>query len=183
MTGHIEGRLIAVVGPSGVGKDSVMAGLVSARPGLRVVRRVITRAADAGGEDFEPVNLVEFERRAAAGDFLLDWPAHGLRYGIPATVQDDLAKGDVLANLSRGVLAQAQALLPQVIVLSLTARPDTLAARLGARGREDGADMAARLARPAPDLPPGLTVLTIANDGPLAETVAAALAALYPGKS
>ena len=38
------GRMIAVVGPSGVGKDSVMAGLLEARPALRRVRRVITRA-------------------------------------------------------------------------------------------------------------------------------------------
>ncbi|MFC6760861.1 hypothetical protein ACFQFQ_17395 [Sulfitobacter porphyrae] len=39
------GRFIAVVGPSGVGKDSVMAGMVARARDLVAVRRVITRAA------------------------------------------------------------------------------------------------------------------------------------------
>ncbi|MEM6634576.1 MAG: hypothetical protein AAF667_01675 [Pseudomonadota bacterium] len=34
-----QGRLIAVVGPSGVGKDSVMAGIKAAVPELHLVRR------------------------------------------------------------------------------------------------------------------------------------------------
>lgn len=180
----MSGRLIAVVGPSGVGKDSVIAGLVMARPGLLAVRRVITRDADLGGEDFEAVTVAEFDDRARQGGFVLDWQAHGLRYGIPATVREDLAQGrDVLANLSRGVLGQAQARLNRVVALQITARAATLAARLGARGREAGADLAERLNRPAPALPAGLAVITLANDGALADTVAAALAALYPGKS
>jgi len=180
----MNGRLIAVVGPSGVGKDSVMAGLLAARPALRAVRRVITRDAALGGEDFAPVSAAEFARRAQAGDFVLDWTAHGLRYGIPVTIADDLAQGhDVLANLSRGVLGQAQARLDAMVVLSLTATTATLAARLGARGREAGDDLAGRLARPAPPAPAGLAVITLANDDVLADTVKAALAALYPGKS
>ena len=178
----MTGRLIAVVGPSGVGKDSVIAGLLAARPGLRAVRRVITRAPDAGGEDFLSVSPAEFARMAGDGAFILHWTAHGLSYGIPLAVRDDLAQGDVLANLSRGVLGQARSLLP-VVVLSLTAGPETLAQRLGARGREAGADLAARLARPAPDLPQNLHVLTISNDGPLHDTVQAALAALYPASA
>ena len=51
------GRLIAVVGPSGVGKDSVMAGLHGAIPDLHLVRRVITRAPDLGGEDYDAVSV------------------------------------------------------------------------------------------------------------------------------
>jgi ribose 1,5-bisphosphokinase len=179
----MTGRLVAVVGPSGVGKDSVIAGLVAARPGLRAVRRVITRDPMLGGEPFEGVSAAEFARRDAAGGFLLSWQAHGLLYGIPRTLYDDLAAGDMLANLSRSVLAEAAARLQRVVVLSLTADPDTLAARLGARAREGEADQAARLAREVPPCPPHLPVISLANDGPLADTVAAALAALYPEKA
>ena len=48
-----RGRLIAVVGPSGVGKDSVMAGLVLRRAKLQLVRRMITRPANVGDEAFD----------------------------------------------------------------------------------------------------------------------------------
>ena len=115
---------------------------------------------------------------------MLHWQAHGLRYGITVAVRDDLDQGhDVLANLSRGVLTLAQARLERVVVLNLTARPDILVTRLGLRGREVGADLAERLARPAPVLPAGLRMISLADDGPLADTVTAAMAALYPGNS
>ena len=79
-----EGRLIAVVGPSGVGKDSVLRGLQRALPGTHLVRRVITRAPDLGGEDYDAVSVEVFKERARRGDFALHWGAHGLFYGIHA---------------------------------------------------------------------------------------------------
>ena len=48
----MTGRFIAVVGPSGVGKDSVMQGMAARDPRIVLARRVITRPSDAGGEDF-----------------------------------------------------------------------------------------------------------------------------------
>jgi ribose 1,5-bisphosphokinase len=174
------GRFIAVVGPSGVGKDSVMAGLMARRPGLRSVRRVITRAADAGGEAFDSVTVAAFEAREARGDFVLHWGAHGLSYGIPAEVSDDLAAGrDVLVNLSRGVLTEAAVRFPGMVVLSLTADRETLASRLVGRGREPVADLAARLARAAPPVPEGVPVVEVCNDGTLAAAVDAAEAGLF----
>jgi len=175
------GRLIAVVGPSGVGKDSVMAGLVAARPGLGVARRVITRDAALGGEDFDALDEPGFHRAAAAGAFALHWGAHGLYYGIPARYAAAVTAGqEVLANLSRGVLEQARARFAAVTVLHLTARPDTLAARLAGRGRESAEEIAARLARA---VPPAGPLVEVSNDGPLEATVAAELAALYPVKA
>jgi len=176
-----KGRLIAVVGPSGVGKDSLMAGLAAALPQLHVVRRVITRDAALGGEDFEPVGLADYLARRAKGEFILDWGAHGLFYGIPREVQAVLARGqDALVNLSRAVLGQAAQRFDTLHVLSVTARPETLAARLGARGREAPADVAARLARQPAPFPAGLRVSEIGNDGALSDAVAAAMAALQP---
>jgi ribose 1,5-bisphosphokinase len=177
----MSGRLIAVVGPSGVGKDSVMAGM--ARRDLRLVlaRRVITRPADAGGEAFEAVSEETFLTRRAAGDFALSWGAHGLHYGIPIGIEDDLRCGrDVLVNLSRNVLVRAKELFPRLDVLHLTAAPEILAARLAARGREDTADIAERLDRAAALLPEGISALRIDNSGALEQTVQAALDHFYP---
>ena len=177
----MAGRFIAVVGPSGAGKDSVMEGLCAQRPGLHRVRRVITRAADAGGEDFEPVSESLFAARAAGDDFVLHWKAHGLSYGIPTEVRDVLAGGqDALANLSRGVLQAAADAFAEVLVLHVTASPKVLARRLAHRGRERGPEIDRRLARSKPAMPVDLTTITIDNSGALADSVAAAAAALYP---
>ena len=173
----MTGRLIAVVGPSGVGKDSVMAGLLAARQGLQAVRRVITRAKDAGGEDFEPVSVAEFARRDAAGAFVLDWQAHGLRYGIPAS---ELAAEIVLFNGSRVALPVAVARLPGLVVVMVTAPVAVLAQRLAARGRETAADVAARLQRAGFDLPPGIVPRIVVNDTTPEVGVERLLAALHP---
>lgn len=175
--------MIAVVGPSGVGKDTVMQALVDATPRLSLVRRVITRAADAGGEDYDAVSVPMFTGMQAAGEFALSWQAHGLRYGIPASVDADLAQGrDLLVNLSRSVLEAAQARFGTMPVLLLTASPAVLRARLMARGREDGREIDARLARAGFALPGGINAIHIDNSGPVADTVQRALRALYPQK-
>jgi phosphonate metabolism protein PhnN/1,5-bisphosphokinase (PRPP-forming) len=150
--------LVAVVGPSGAGKDTVLEGL-RGTPGLVFARRAITRPREAGGEDHIAMTPSEF----AAQDFALQWQAHGLSYGIFRDIEAELAAGKVvLANLSRTVLAEAAARYP-FAVLEITAPPAVLAARLAARGRETPADIAARLAREAP-LPSGLPVLRVVND-------------------
>lgn len=166
---------VAVVGPSGAGKDTLMLAALAQRPGLSLVRRVITRPQDAGGEDFEGVTPATFARQKAEGRFLLDWQAHGLSYGLP---RDAFAAGPVLLNLSRGVLAVAAAALPGLHVIHVTARPDVLAARLAARGREDAAQIAARIARESCPLPTGLPVTHIDNSETLQTAVGAFLAAL-----
>ena len=178
----MTGRLVAVVGPSGAGKDTLMAGARAALAGdarIRFVRRAITRPAEAGGEDHRALTEAEFAAELAAGGFALHWQAHGLRYGIPRDIEDDLAQGRVVAaNLSRSVLAEAGARYP-LLVLEITAPLEVLAARLAARGREDAADVAARLAREAA-VPPGLALRRVMNDGPVEAGVAAVVAALQP---
>ncbi|MBR0665602.1 phosphonate metabolism protein/1,5-bisphosphokinase (PRPP-forming) PhnN [Roseomonas hellenica] len=172
--------LVAVVGPSGAGKDTLMdAARARLADDMRFIfaRRVITRPADAGGEAHEPETEAGFAARLAAGGFALHWRAHGLLYGIPCSIEEDLAaQRVVIANLSRGVLAEAAMRYP-LRVLLITAPIALRAARLAARGREDAADVAARLSREAP-LPEGLDVATVMNDATPAEGAARVLAEL-----
>lgn len=175
------GRLIAVVGPSGVGKDSVMAGLHDALPNTHLVRRVITRAPGLGGEDYDAVTVPQFESLAAEGAFAVHWGAHGLRYGIPTTVNAQLQTGtDCIANFSRKALVQGAEFFPRFIVLNITARAETLAARLATRGRETEKEITARLAQAEKPLPEGLDIIQLANDGPLSDTIERGAALLQP---
>ncbi len=164
--------LVLVVGPSGADKDTLLDAArdaLSGDPRFRFIRRVITRPAGVG-EAHEAVSETEFATR----DFALQWQAHGLRYGIPA----DAVAGSIVAvaNVSRTVIAEAAQRFA-VRVIEITAPPEILAARLASRGREAAADVASRLARSVA-LPDSVDVVTVVNDGPLAQAVAYFIAAL-----
>ncbi|WP_339438605.1 phosphonate metabolism protein/1,5-bisphosphokinase (PRPP-forming) PhnN [Pseudomonas sp. EA_15y_Pfl1_P104] len=187
----MAGRLIYLIGPSGSGKDSL---LDAARPrlverGCRIVRRVITRSAEAVGEAAQGVSPAQFAALETAGAFALSWQANGLCYGIPKEIDDWLAAGeDVLVNGSRAHLAQTRERYPTLLVLLLTVDQAILRQRLVARGREALADIEARLARNAQFTAeliagngPGLFVLD--NSGPLEHTVERLLCCLDHGHS
>jgi ribose 1,5-bisphosphokinase len=177
----MTGRFIAIVGPSGVGKDSVMQALAARDPRIVLARRVITRPSAAGGEDFDGVSEAEFQRRADAGHFALHWPAHGLHYGIPRSVDEVLVQGyDVLANLSRAVLAEANARFTRFEVINLTATRDILAARIAARGRETAPEISARLDRIVPALPDCMQIHSVDNSHALEQALQDVRARLYP---
>ena len=170
--------IFAIVGPSGAGKDTLIAGAMRARPDLHLVRRVITRPTEAGGEAFDGVTAAEFAQRKARGDFALDWQAHGLCYAIPKA---ELAgAGDIIFNGSRQALALARATFPGLRVILITAPDTVLATRLALRGRETMPDIAQRLARAGYTLPAGIAAVTISNDGAVADGIAALIAALQP---
>ncbi len=175
------GRLFAVVGPSGAGKDTLIAAAAEARPDLVVARRVITRPESAGGEDFTGVDVARFAAMQASGAFALVWQAHGLSYGIPASIEAALLAGrDVVFNGSRAALLQAALRFPAMKVIVVTASPEVLARRLAGRGRESAADIAQRLARSVFALPGGIAATEVPNGGTLAEGTARFLAALQP---
>ncbi len=173
-----RGAFVAVVGPSGAGKDTLMS-CAAGHPALdgRILfaRRVVTRAAQADAEDHDSLDEAGFARAEAEGAFALVWAAHGLRYGLPRALREALVEGrTVVANLSRRSLAEAAAAFGPLHVVELTASPEILLARLVARGREDEATIRDRLARQAPfALPPGAHHRVIDNSGPVADATEA----------
>ncbi|CAD0184738.1 Ribose 1,5-bisphosphate phosphokinase PhnN [Ruegeria sp. THAF57] len=177
--------VIAVVGPSGVGKDSVMEALVVRAPGILRVRRVITRPKGKEGEDFDRVAEDAFQHMVADDAFILHWSAHGLNYGVPRSIETFRQTVDaVLVNLSRAVLLRAQEVFGDLIVISLTADPEVLAQRLASRGRETTAEQERRLARAETNLPEGLVkVFEVDNSGPLDQTIDTILNRLQPERA
>ena len=165
------GTIVLVVGPSGAGKDSVIAfarrRLID-EPRFVFARRLITRPLD-GTEDHEPCSHDYFEAKEASGCLALSWRAHGTAYGIRnAAVREIEAGRTVVANVSRRVIAEGVRLAPRSLVVQVTASPQVLAHRLQSRGRETSEDIAARLAREAPPLHHE-SGLTVCNDGPIEE--------------
>ena len=169
-----RGTLVLVVGPSGVGKDSIIARaaeILRSEPRIVFARRLITRPRQSGGEQHIPVSPAEFAEARAAGRLLLYWRAHDLDYGLPAELAAKLDAGScVVANASRGIVSEARQRLAPVLAVAVTAPPDVVAARLAARGREDAAGIAMRLRR-ADAWPADQADLTIANDRPLANAI------------
>lgn len=175
-----SGRLVLVVGPSGVGKDTLIeAAKTLDLSGVRIVKRDITRPADLGGEDYASVSEADFARRESAGRYALSWRAHGLSYGVPGDIVEDLAAGKtVIANVSRTVLPEARQRFGNLVVVSVTASSDIIRARLQARGRETDAEIEGRVSRAAEFAVAGADVVELCNDGSRAEAVAAFIALL-----
>jgi ribose 1,5-bisphosphokinase len=164
------GLFVAIVGPSGVGKDSLIravAALFAGDPDFFQVRRVITRASDAN-EEHDTLDLAAFEAAARAACFALTWGAHGLYYGVPVEADAAIAAGKVvIANLSRGAVGEARRRWRDVLAVSVTAKPATLAARLAERGRESAEGRRERLNRSLQESFSFEPDAVIDNDGPL----------------
>jgi len=170
-----------VVGPSGAGKDALLAGarrIVGADPRFFFVRRVITRPADAGGEDHESMDSQGFAAAEAAGGFALTWRAHGLSYGLPVEMAGEIAAGRIaVANGSRHVVADARRRFDTAVIL-VNAERSVRARRLVQRGRESEAEIMARLERETVPVPAGTEAITIENCDTLDVGVAAFVSAL-----
>lgn len=176
------GSLVLVVGPSGVGKDTLISGARHALENDKrfvFVRRLVTRPSDAEIEDHDSLDRETFRDMEEAGRFALSWDAHNLRYALPLSVDTDLALGKtVVANVSRHIVPEAIKRYPTSAVVLITAEISCRAERLIRRGRESPDQITARLARESAPVPSGITPIIIDNSGLLAIGVTAFVMAL-----
>jgi ribose 1,5-bisphosphokinase len=166
------GVFVAVVGPSGAGKDSLLSAArtsLSDDPRFVFARRVITRVADHT-EDHDSVDAETFGRLVSERGFVLWWEAHDLSYGLPIALTEELAQNRVvIANVSRAVLPTIRKTFSRSCVVQITASGETLRQRLATRGRETAAMQQGRLARARMMSAPVEADITIANDGDFAD--------------
>jgi ribose 1,5-bisphosphokinase len=144
------GRLVLVVGPSGAGKDTLIAHARAAcRDDASVVfpRRVVTRPPSPA-EDNEFMAEEVFEQTAARGAFAFWWRAHSHGYGVPLAIDFDIdAARTVVCNASRTMIGAVRNRYANVVIVLVTAPPEVLAQRLAARERVSDGSVAARLRR------------------------------------
>jgi len=188
----MEGRLVYVVGASGVGKDSLLnyaRGHLPPDAGVRFAQRWITRPANAGGEAHRPLSAEEFARMQAAGRFAMAWRANGNAYGIDSEIRTWLGEGQtVVVSGSREYLPRALQDFPQLVVVNITADPALLPGRLERRAREVPVEIERRLKRgsqfggPQFAIPLGVKAVEIRNDG-APEVAGAALLSVLSGSA
>ena len=144
-----RGTLFLIAGPSGAGKDTLIA---EARKRLSedfvFPRRVITRPTRSDAELHSFETEARFQQSRADGAFALSWEAHGLLYGVPRSIDEDLKAGrHVVINVSRDVVAAARQAYDPARTILVTASREVLERRLASRGREPPGDIALRLER------------------------------------
>ena len=172
MTGSVTGQWIFICGPSGVGKDSVIAWSIRALAGpssIVFARRLVTRTAQPGSDD-QAVNELDFLSMRQSGGLRWFWQAHGFHYGISRHYAAHVnAGGTVVINGSRNHVDGLPA-SPDVKRVEITASIEKIAARLAQRGRETPEAILQRLTRNTelgqPD--PSKVDLIIHNDAELA---------------
>jgi phosphonate metabolism protein PhnN/1,5-bisphosphokinase (PRPP-forming) len=168
-------HLVIVIGPSGAGKDSLIAGArlaLSNNPTFYFTSREITRPTSAGGESHIAVSVEEFLRRRDSGVYAVCWHAHDTWYGINRSIADQLADGKVVVfNGSRDAIGQARKRFPGVKIVYISAPDAVLAKRLAARGRESTTEVRERMTRneQLKSIPDGSIVLS--NTGSLQQTL------------
>jgi guanylate kinase len=145
------GRVFVITGPSGVGKGTLIRGLMARVPGLALSVSATTRAPRPGerdGVDYHFLSGEEFERRIRAGDFVEHADYAGRRYGTLRSELEDRvgAGGDVVLEIEVQGARQVRAAVPDaVLVFIAPPSPQALRERLLARGTDDPAEVDRRL--------------------------------------
>jgi guanylate kinase len=146
------GHVFVITGPSGVGKGTLIRGLLERVPGLELSVSETTRPPRPGerdGVDYHFLSDEEFDRRVANGEFVEHARYSGHKYG---TLRSELerrmaeAAGVVLEIEVEGA-RQIRAAMPEAVQIFIAPPSvEALRARLVGRGTDAPEDVEARLA-------------------------------------
>ena len=149
-------RLFVISGPSGVGKSTILRGLLETVSGLRFAVSHTTRPRRSGevdGRDYHFVSDEEFDRLAAAGAFL-EWErVHDHRYGTSRAALDGGA-GDLVIEVDVKGAATLREKVPSAVSIFIGPPSfEDLRLRLAGRARESEAEVRRRLRTAEKELP------------------------------
>ena len=144
-------RVFVITGPSGVGKGTLIAELLSRMAGLELSASATTRRPRAGevdGRDYHFLEPEEFDRRVAGGEFLEHATYSDHRYGtLREEVERRLAEGrSVVLEIEVQGARQVRDELPDsVLVFIAPPSPEALRERLEGRGTDSSEAIEQRL--------------------------------------
>lgn len=150
--GHMRGKLVVLVGPSGVGKGTVVRWIIDNYPEFSVSVSATTRPARPGERDGEHYFFVtnrQFDRTIRDGGFLEWAQVHGEhRYGTPAEAVDavlDEGKHVILEIDIQGARQVKKVAKGAISIFLAPPSFEELEQRLRARGTESEAEIRMRL--------------------------------------
>lgn len=144
-------RVFVITGPSGVGKGTLIRGLIERRPELELSVSATTRAPRPGeedGVDYHFLTREEFDRRVEAGDFVEHADYAGRSYG---TLRSELdrrvqAGAPVVLEIEVQGARQVRAAMPEAVqVFIAPPSREALRTRLIGRGTDDTEEVERRL--------------------------------------
>jgi guanylate kinase len=144
-------KVFVITGPSGVGKATLIRGLMEQVPELELSVSATTRKPRPGerdGADYHFLTPDEFERRAADGDFLEHATYSGHRYGtLGSEVERRVGQGrPVVLEIEVQGARQVRETMPEsVLVFIAPPSRDALRARLIGRGTDTREQVDARM--------------------------------------
>jgi guanylate kinase len=136
-------KLFVITGPSGVGKGTLIRGLLERIPELELSVSATTRAPRPGEQDgvaYHFLSPAEFDRRVAGGDFVEHATYSGNRYGtLRAELERRLAAGvPVVLEIEVQGARQVRAELPEALQVFIAPPSlDALRVRLVGRGTDE----------------------------------------------
>jgi guanylate kinase len=148
---HARPILVILSGPSGVGKDAVLARMKETKFPAHFVVTLTTRPRrpqEVDNVDYRFVSREDFEELLGAGQLLESANVYGNLYGVPRQeVERALKAGsDTVVKVDVQGVENIKKVLPQAVSIFLAppAREE-LIARLAKRNTESGQDLAKRL--------------------------------------
>ena len=144
-------RVFVITGPSGVGKGTLIRGLLERVPELGLSVSATTRSPRPGetqGVDYHFLSPDEFDRRVAAGDFVEHATYSGRRYGtLRSELEGRLQRGEpVVLEIEVQGARQVRQTMPEALqVFIAPPNREALRARLVGRGTDDADQVSQRM--------------------------------------